>query len=58
MAKSKLPDRKYSDGPKKMISIRMPEKLWKKVEALAQKKGWAVSDLVTTYLDQLVQDDD
>ncbi len=41
-----------------MISIRMPEKLWKKVEALAQKKGWAVSDLVTTYLDQLVQDDD
>lgn len=58
MKKVVIPNRKYTDGPKKMVSMRMPEKLWKKIEHLAQKKGWPVTDLITTVLDQIVQDEE
>lgn len=55
MAKFNIPDRKYCDGKKKMVSMRLPERLMKELEGLAKKKGWTVTDLVQTALDQYVQ---
>ena len=50
-----VPKRKYVDGPKKMVSMRLPEKLFKKLEKLAKDKGWNTTELVTTVLDQYIQ---
>ncbi len=53
-----LPELKYTDGDKKMISIRMPEKLWNKLQKLADKKGWDRSALVVAVLDKYAQHED
>jgi antitoxin component of RelBE/YafQ-DinJ toxin-antitoxin module len=55
MAKYNVPKRKYCVGKKKMVSLRLHEALVKEVEALAEEKGWTVTDLVSTVLDQFVQ---
>ncbi len=55
MAKFNIPDRKYCEGKKKMVSMRLPERLMKELERLSQKKGWSVTDLVQTAMDQYVQ---
>lgn len=55
MPKFSIPDRKYCDGKKKMVSLRVPERLLKELEELGAKKGWTVTDLVLTSLDQYVQ---
>jgi predicted DNA binding CopG/RHH family protein len=55
MAKFNIPTREYSDGPKKMVSMRLPEKLIDAIDRLAKKKGWNTTDLVTTVLDQYIQ---
>ena len=55
MKKFNVPSRKHSDGPKKMVAMRMPENLWKKVEQLATKKGLTITEMVSLVLDQYLQ---
>lgn len=55
MAKYNIPKRNYCDGPKKMISIRLPENLMKEIDRLARENGWTTTDLISTVLDQYVQ---
>lgn len=55
MAKYNLPKRDYCDGPKKMISIRLPEKLIKEIEKIAEENGWTTTDLISTAVDQFIQ---
>ena len=55
MTKYNLPKRKYCDGEKKMVSLRLPEKLWREIEEIAKDKGWTTTDAVSTVLDQFVQ---
>ena len=55
MAKFNIPDRKYCDGDKKMVSMRLPERLLKELNHLSEEKGWTITDLVCTALDQYVQ---
>lgn len=55
MAKFNIPDRKYCNGLKKMVSMRLPEQLMRELEKLAEQKGWSVTDLVQTALDQYIQ---
>lgn len=50
-----IPKRVYCDGQKKMVSMRLPVKLWSELEKLAKDKGWNTTELVTTALDQLLQ---
>jgi predicted transcriptional regulator len=54
MPKFNIPDRKYCSGAKKMVSMRLPEKLMRELEKLAEAKGWNVTDLVQTALDQYI----
>ena len=53
--KFSIPERKYCAGSKKMLSVRLPEKLIKQLEDAAAKYGWTTTDLITTALDQFVQ---
>ena len=55
MAKFNVPKRDYCDGEKKMISMRLPKRLMTEIDSLADEKGWTVTDLVTTVLDQFIQ---
>ena len=55
MAKYNIPKRLYCDGPKKMISVRLPEKLMKEIDKLADENGWTTTDLISTVLDQYIQ---
>lgn len=55
MSKFNIPKRLYCDGPKKMISVRLPEMLMKEVDLMAKEKGWTTTDLISTVLDQYVQ---
>jgi metal-responsive CopG/Arc/MetJ family transcriptional regulator len=55
MTKFNIPKREYCDGPKKMVSMRLPENLLKELDKLASSKGWNVTDLVSTVLDQYIQ---
>jgi len=55
MTEFTIPDRKFVDGPKKMISWRIPENLIKEIEKVSKEKGWTLTDLVVTVLDQYVQ---
>lgn len=50
-----LPKRKYCSGDKKMVSLRLPEELVKKLELIAKDCGWTVTDVVMTSLDDYVQ---
>jgi antitoxin component of RelBE/YafQ-DinJ toxin-antitoxin module len=55
MTKFNVPKREYCDGTKKMISMRVPERLMREIERLAKEKGWTTTDLVCTVLDQFIQ---
>lgn len=55
MVKFDIPDRKYCLGTKKMVSMRLSERLMQELEKLAEKKQWTVTDLVQTALDQYIQ---
>ncbi|MGZ3775206.1 MAG: hypothetical protein ACXWQ7_15185 [Bdellovibrio sp.] len=55
MAKFNIPKREFTNGPKKMVSMRLPETLLKQLEKIAEEKGWTVTDLVITALDQFAQ---
>ncbi|MBY0314003.1 MAG: ribbon-helix-helix domain-containing protein [Bdellovibrionales bacterium] len=50
-----MPKRKYCSGDKKMISLRLPEQLIKKLEQIAEKHGFTVTDMVATSLDNFIQ---
>jgi len=50
-----IPKREYCDGPKKMVSMRLPERLMKEVEAISEDTGWTTTDVVSSVLDQYVQ---
>lgn len=58
MKENSIPERKYVDGPKKMVSWRLPEKLMSKLDAIAKKKGWTTTDLITTVLDKYIQEEE
>lgn len=57
MAKYNVPERKYADpnGTKKMVSMRLPEPLLERLNHWAAAKGWNVTELVVTVLDEYVQ---
>jgi predicted transcriptional regulator len=55
MAKFNLPTRLFCDGDKKMVSMRIPARLMKALDALAKEKGWTTTDIICTALDQFVQ---
>lgn len=50
-----IPTRKFVDGEKKMVSWRIPEALMKELEKIAKMKGYNVTELVVTVLDQYIQ---
>lgn len=58
MSKFNIPRREYCDGEKKLVSFRLPESLLKELKKNADSKGWPVTDLVMTVLDQYLQWDD
>jgi predicted DNA-binding protein len=58
MKENSIPERKYVDGPKKMVSWRLPEKLMAKIDNIAKKKGWTTTDLITTVLDRYIQEEE
>lgn len=35
--------------------MRLPERLMKEIERLSETKGWTVTDLVSTVMDQYIQ---
>ncbi len=55
MPRFNLPKRKYCDGEKKLMSIRLPEKLLNELEKVSAEKGWTLTDVIATALDQFVQ---
>jgi predicted DNA-binding protein len=55
MSDVQLPERKFVEGPKKMVSWRLPESLMKELDTLSKSKGWTTTDLVVTVLDQYLQ---
>lgn len=58
MAKFNVPKRHYCNGPKKMVSMRLHQKLIDEVEKHAKLKGWTSTDLVSTVLDQYLRYED
>lgn len=56
MAKFNIPNREYCDGHKKMVSMRLPERLMREVERLAETKGWTATDLVCTGIVRVADD--
>lgn len=50
-----VPARRFSHGPKRMTSWRVPAVLLKELDRIAKKKGYTVTELVMTVLDQYVQ---
>lgn len=53
--KYSIPDRKYSSGEKKMVSMRLPSDLMKVLGEIAEKKQWPLTEVVVTVLDQFAQ---
>ncbi len=51
-----LPDRKFQDGPRKLIAWRLPQPLIDEVQKVAKLQGWNVSDVASTALDLYVQE--
>jgi len=50
-----LPKRHFTKGMRKLVGFRPPDELKKKIESLANKLGWTVTDVAQTALDQYVQ---
>lgn len=55
MTKYNIPDRRYCVGEKKMVSWRIPEKLMRELEKLANLKGWTTTDLVMSALNDYIE---
>ena len=59
--KFNVPDMKYAaaeDTAKKMISLRLPDDLVKRLKEIASDKGWNLTVLVQIVLDQYAQYED
>ncbi|MBF0316466.1 MAG: hypothetical protein HQK52_23825 [Oligoflexia bacterium] len=54
----KLPTLKYGDNESKMLSLRLPEKLIKRLKKDANLKNLSVTQLCTFVLDQYCQQTD
>lgn len=50
-----LPSPRYAIGEKKMVSWRLPERLLAEINMLAEECGYSTTQVVTTILDQAVQ---
>lgn len=50
-----LPPKYYAKGPKRLIAWRLPEELLSQIDKIAERDGWAVSDITATALDQYVK---
>ncbi len=50
-----LPERKFCSGPKKLATWRLPETLLSQIEKVAEDRGWTVTEVVMTSLDQFCQ---
>lgn len=53
--KFNVPKKTYAQGPKKMISWRLPEDLIGELEKVAEEKGYSVTDLVSHVLSQYLE---
>ena len=53
-----IPSLKYSDTTTKMLSLRLPEKLIKRLKKDAKLKNLSVTQLCTFVLDQYAQQSD
>lgn len=53
--KYNIPGRKYANGEKKMVSMRLPSDLIKVLNEIAEKKQWPLTEIVVTVLDQYAQ---
>ena len=58
MKRFNIPEREYCGGDKKLVSFRLPEPLLKELKRSADAKGWPLTDLVMTVLDQYLQYED
>lgn len=59
--KFNVPEMKYAaaeDATKKMISLRLPDDLVKRLKEIASDKGWNLTVLVQIVLDQYAQYED
>jgi len=50
-----LPKREYCDGEKKLATWRLPEPLLTQLEKISKERGWNMTDVVITALDQFCQ---
>jgi metal-responsive CopG/Arc/MetJ family transcriptional regulator len=53
--KFELPRRRFSDGPKRLFSVRLPEPLLAEIERIAKERQWDLSEVVITALDEFAQ---
>lgn len=50
-----LPERKYCNGGKKLVSVRIHQKLVNEIYRIAKEKQWDFSEVVMTALDDFAQ---
>ncbi len=50
-----IPERKYSSGPRKMVSQRWPSDLITELDKISEAWGWNTTEVAITALDQFVQ---
>jgi metal-responsive CopG/Arc/MetJ family transcriptional regulator len=55
LEKYALPKRIFCDGPKKMVSVRLPKKLVAEIDRIAKDRQWSTSDVLMTALDEFAQ---
>ena len=52
------PKRKYSDGERLVVSVRLPKSLLKRLEKEMKLKNYSQTELIETILDQYFQYED
>lgn len=55
MVKYLIPKREFTEGERKVISIRVPNELKMILEEISSDKGRTLTDLILTVLDQYAQ---
>ena len=51
MVSYRLPKRVFIGGKRRMLSVRLPDALIKRLGALAKDSGWSMTDVIQTALD-------
>lgn len=54
MKSESLPKRHFTSGARKLVGFRLPTELAKAIKKLADDRGWNVTDVAQTALDQYV----